>query len=329
MATAAALPEAQRRLFADGFVRSGFISKVFDYFNAPPTVPIDVRARIWTFGVLGLANVLIGLGFGVMVSFALPSISIVVSVLFTPDGWTQAGWSLGLLGVVIVGGGSLALGRRLLDYGRRLTIITLEQATGQDRRAPVLFLRSFRTDNRQLVRRNHGVFAWLDSLVAADETVEHIVAHEGWSIGPVVALGNPNPSAPAAFGPVHPSVSPDDWQSAIMGLMQRSRAILVLVDQTDGVAWECDAIHRMGYQTKTLFARRPSHSAEWNAEVWSVAGPQVGAVLMMLSEHGVALRDLLGLDFRRDGESMVYVSKSGSRRAYDLMFRSFLRNTAA
>ena len=125
-----------------------------------------------------------------------------------------------------------------------------------DTRAPILFLRSFKEEKRLLEPPARSLVAKVVRLRDAKRTLDEIVLDAASAVGPVVALGMPGEKV-APLGAARFYADSIDWQSTVRGLAQRSRAIIICVEEGEGVLWELQHLLAETYLTKTLCILSP------------------------------------------------------------------------
>ena len=133
---------------------------------------------------------------------------------------------------------------------------SLERVQHLDERAPILFLRSFVNDKVPLPKGRWTITRWLLDDAGSMDTLDHMILEEGTRTGPTVALGNPDDPAPP-YGVARGYFEHDSWKQAVEGLCERSVAIVMVLDETEGVEWEIGHIAARRYTQKTLFLLAP------------------------------------------------------------------------
>lgn len=133
--------------------------------------------------------------------------------------------------------------------------VSLESIASTDSRPPILFLRSFHDDQVKLRGSARGIFHRLLSLGEPRPRFDHLLFEEATPIGPVVAIGMPG--RPAPFGAARAFVSDSQWKETVAQIAGTARAIIVILDDTDGVLWELAHIRAAGHEQKTLFVLPP------------------------------------------------------------------------
>ncbi len=133
---------------------------------------------------------------------------------------------------------------------------SLETIQHLDERAPILFLRSFLNDTVPLPKGNFTLARWLLDDAGSMDSLDMMILAEGTRVGPTVALGNPDDPAPP-YGVARGYFEHDSWKEAVIGLCERSAAIVLVLDETEGVEWEIGHIAAKRYTHKTLFLLAP------------------------------------------------------------------------
>jgi general secretion pathway protein G len=149
----------------------------------------------------------------------------------------------------------LAIAALLRWLARTSARTSLESIAATDSRPPILFLRSFGDDQVKLRGGARGVFHRLLSLGEPRPRFDHLLFEEATPIGPVVAIGMPG--RPAPFGAARAFVNENQWKEAVADIAGAAHAIVVVLDDTDGVLWELAHIRSAGHEQKTLFVLPP------------------------------------------------------------------------
>jgi hypothetical protein len=140
--------------------------------------------------------------------------------------------------------------------GRSKLLLSVKDLQSTDRRAPIVFLRSFRDDQVQLRPSVLDPLGRILSFGEQSSTLDEILVNEGTAIGPVVALGNPVDQV-QPFGAARSYESDENWRRTVIRLCDASRFIVLCLDNTPGVEWEINEIFIRGYSAKTLFILNP------------------------------------------------------------------------
>jgi hypothetical protein len=169
-------------------------------------------------------------------------------------------WFTGGLPVffLFVGGGMWIL-------ARRITAIGAPALLDDDQRAPVLFLRAFKSDSRQLPLR----LSWIPwkqiAMLLQPRTIEEVAVAVLHRFGPVIAIGRPGQRL-APLGAAREYVD-QDWRSRAVEHMRIASLIVIVLGHSAGVSWEIDEVLRRGYAYKCLFIapsiRKSKRRALW------------------------------------------------------------------
>jgi hypothetical protein len=163
-----------------------------------------------------------------------------VGLIFLPAGFLLA-----------VAGASLSrTARALAQAGTHVVVET-------DKRAPMLYLRSFEDDAVALasIVSARRPFIELFSVRGADP-FEESLAWELATYGPVVAVARPGGSI-ATLGAAREFLSDSTWRSEVAERMADAAAITVAIGATDGLHWEVRQIIDAGHLAKTVFVFPP------------------------------------------------------------------------
>jgi hypothetical protein len=147
----------------------------------------------------------------------------------------------------------------------------------------------------------------------------------------VVALGNPDDAIPP-YGAARGYFDNETWQQAVARLAQASSAIIICLDDTDGIWWEVDQIAANNIVQKTLFLIHPRNSATAENENLIRKVARKLALSDDLKEEFFRQIDatppqgrILGLFFDHHDSLKVARSATFSRIAFLMTLRWFVR----
>lgn len=153
----------------------------------------------------------------------------------------------------IAAAAALIVGGHVLFYAakRLATRYAWIPENPSDRRAPVLFLRSFEDDQLRFSRRwwdltGHWVDLWSFRRNADEAMIDEIAQY-----GPVVALGMPGEKK-VPFGAQRYYSTHEDWQNIVSNTARSARAIVIAAGNTPGVLWEYELLGREKLLDRTL-----------------------------------------------------------------------------
>ena len=143
---------------------------------------------------------------------------------------------LALLPFVYVARTSILLFRSSWKY----EAVSAEEVLRHDKRAPVVYLRSFGIDD-EIVSTEGGRWAWLSSRLqyTAAASPEQELAWIMARVGPVIAIGKPGERLPQ-LGAARLYVDDDHWRDTIDELMARSALVVVRAGDTPNLWWEIE-----------------------------------------------------------------------------------------
>ncbi len=202
---------------------------------------------------------------------------------------------LSLLGLWTVALGLAWLMIKLGQLGRRLQVPMAPAVLAQDRRPPVLYLRSFRDDDathtgfeRFLLRVNY-------------RSEEEELAATFAEVGPLVAVGRPGEALPH-LGAARFYFRDDEWKERVAELMAGASVVLLRVGGSRGLIWELErALSTLPPQKLVLLLGR---NASWDTLLRAagpVLGPKLQALQAQTQSGGVgSMRGFIR--FARDGQ---------------------------
>lgn len=202
-----------------------------------------------------------------------------------------------------------ALERR---YASRLAAWALPRVDEErrgDRRAPVVYLRSFGDDFALVVASEEGERRRVTRL-------ETLLADDARRFGPVIAIGEPG-YLPVE-GAARAYFADDAWQNAVRCWIDEAAFVLVVAGYTSGVSWELETVIARGHAAKLIvvFPPDPDHfSARWawlreRAHASRIARlparPVEGTMLACLDRYGeILLLTAAEPDVRRYRSALV------------------------
>ncbi len=196
--------------------------------------------------------------------------------------------------------GFYLLFRRL---ARSLSITTLQGLMQSDPRAPVLFLRPFGDDQVALPRApGFSPFRFI-RIGDAPRFLEHQVLEEMTELGPVVAIGDRS-AGHVPFGAAREYVPDDGWQDRVGGLIDASKAIVIVLNDTPGVWWEVQTLLAKRCLDRTLFVF-PFSDEDKRARLWEGLAEALAPTGPRLPQRSGTAGQVLGL-YRAEGQWQVY-----------------------
>lgn len=223
------------------------------------------------------------------------------------------------------------VGGLLAGLARRSVRFSVTELLKTDERQPVLFLRSFRDDAVQLGQPKAQLMVRIGRWLGSTSNLDQILLEEGTPYGPVVAIGNPKDQAPPYYRIAREYFDDETWKEAVSGLAEQAVAIVICVDDTEGVWWEVENVAAR-HIDKTLFLIHPKYrAASANAGVVNSLVSRLAARLDQMRDVGLAelpqLADkpLLGMHFGQRSGLSAATSSTFSGLAFLLEVRSFLR----
>lgn len=175
-------------------------------------------------------------------------------VAVVKSGGVVIGFAVGAIAGLIAFGGAY-----LARKGRQYRAQSAEMLMSNDKRPPVLYMRSFKDD--ELLADDQG--ASLPTAGMPLRSEEQLLVKVLQTIGPVIAIGKPGETLPQ-LGAARMYVQDDDWQDKIAELMPEAKLVVLLAGFTVGLLWELEtAITRVN--PKHLVILLPYDSEQYDA----------------------------------------------------------------
>jgi hypothetical protein len=199
--------------------------------------------------------------------------------------------------VLFTGWFAVWLRRRLARRGEELRRI--------DPRAPVVLLRSFGDD--MLAVGPRAKWTRLADWHRRGMTFERVLTRELTPFGPVIAIGKPGESL-APLGAARDYVGGGVWQDEVAQRMTEARLIVVVVGESEGLAWELGRVHRLGLLHKVILAFPPVDDIgrRWNTLHARQRDWQESAVY-----DGMEPTRTLAVAYEADGAPVAIVGRRG------------------
>lgn len=153
----------------------------------------------------------------------------------------------------------LSLARWMILRGKRLAAKRAEDVLAEDRRPPVLYLRSFKDEDADkglsgVVRSGAatGARPLSESVIAWGTREQEALAVLLRQVGPYVAVGKPGEPFPEV-GAARMYLPDDQWQARVAQLIDEARLVVVRAGATEGLRWEVGQLVRRARPTSLLF----------------------------------------------------------------------------
>lgn len=228
--------------------------------------------------------------------------------------------------VISIGIGLVVGGHLLFYLGKRLAARRIWNPDNpQDKRDPVLFLRSFEDDQLRFKRPWWDMFGRWNDLWSFRRNADEAMIDEIAQYGPVVALGMPGedkvPFGAARFYSTH-----DDWQRIITDTAKRARAIVIGAGDTPGVRWEYELLARENLIDRTLMLFPPTGD-DRSAHIKALAAFTQAAAIdahfdIPENQHPVAL-------LKTDSGTTLLTADEPGGSAYLVAVRGFFQRSRA
>lgn len=207
----------------------------------------------------------------------------------------------------------------LMIRARRYFQVSADTLLAADKRAPILFLRSFTDDEQE---RYMGAGYSKRSLL--DFSLETRLANHFFRFGPFVAIGSPKESLPQ-LGAARVLLPDDQWHERVLGWIRDAAVVVMYGGKTAWVNWELAQILQSGSATRLILlipeikgwrrAKRNQDLRERMEQIRTVfQGSPWHEELVLWND----LADLRAMVFIADGSVVAIRSKSRSRDSYHL-----------
>jgi len=149
------------------------------------------------------------------------------------------------------------VGRGAATLARRTATDVYQGVREWDKRNPIIFLRSFKSDAATLrLRTANPVLTWPGGL-SGRRSLDELLLEHGSLYGPVIAIGGPQQPLPP-LGAARVFVKDESWQSVVQSLTSASQSVVICPNRTPGVAWEIALVASPEHLAKAIFLRDPA-----------------------------------------------------------------------
>jgi hypothetical protein len=144
------------------------------------------------------------------------------------------------------------LGSRLLQRARRTLALHAEEVRSQDPRRPLLLLRSFADDNREL----EAQFEYFSAVFRKRVTLEELIVGHLSALGPVIAVGKPHEGL-SPLGAAREYIFGSGWQERVNAVLDECSWVVSVLGGTEGLMWEYQQIIRRGMAHRVVLVIPP------------------------------------------------------------------------
>jgi hypothetical protein len=182
-----------------------------------------------------------------------------------------------------------------------------------DKRAPVLFLRSFADDEKvNYQAADRSLF---------DFSLESRLANHFNHIGPFIAVGAPKDGLPH-LGAVRAQLADNEWQGTVTSWMISSQYIVLVGGTTHWVCWELKKVLDLGQASKLILlfpqARKLRVKKDCEARVSVVRAACAGTIWEAALGGTLIAKRVRSLAFEPDGQVIVVTSRPRNRESFHL-----------
>jgi hypothetical protein len=214
--------------------------------------------------------------------------------------------------MVVLGIEIISWSRRPVRLVKRLLQPRVRKQVDNDRRAPLLLLRSFQDDALEVRPPSTSIGAIDTFSGEARVRFEEVIAWTAWSCGPLLTFGQPGTRI-QPLGAARHYHEDNNWQTAIRALTERAHALLLVVGRSPSLIWEIAEIRRHERLARTVFIFPPVDDVE--------AARRVATLCAALDLDRRVLdpgpqRRLLALGFDEAGTPTTYIAAGRHSDAY-------------
>jgi hypothetical protein len=203
---------------------------------------------------------------------------------------------------------------------RAVLALRAQEVRLEDRRLPILLLRSFADDELAMQRTK----ARLVNVTKTALSLEELIVAQLWDVGPVVAIGQPALEVDP-IGAAHERILGPLWQPRVQALIEESALVVVVLGQTEGLFWEYEQLAR---RRVSVLAILPPSDANILVDRWQHFAAIYPPALAIPLEEVTSELPLL-VEFHADHEPLIVSGQPRDERSYELAFMMWRQTRAA
>ncbi|PQZ92924.1 hypothetical protein CQ018_10660 [Arthrobacter sp. MYb227] len=214
------------------------------------------------------------------------------------------------------------------QFFRRLAMPAIKRTLERDKRAPVLFLRSFQDDDLWVrIHPSSRPSPAMRLALLNDSTFEDLIAWQSARVGPVIAIGQPGTRL-QPLGAVRDYFSDDEWQTAVLRRINIASAVVFVVGRSPGAQWELAQLRERGALGKTVFVFPPVPEKEFEKRCF-VLCTGLGLHPLTLNSNIAKGMRLVAMRIGSTGEIVRYFADSRDDIAYKIALEKGLAEAVA
>ena len=144
------------------------------------------------------------------------------------------------------------LGSRLLQRAKRTLALHVEEVRARDPRRPLLLMRSFADDNRELEPQ----FEYFGTVFRKRLTLEEFIVGHLVTLGPVIAIGKPHEGL-SPLGAAREYVFGPGWQERVSTVLDECSWVVSILGGSEGLMWEYEEVVRRGIADRMMLVIPP------------------------------------------------------------------------
>jgi hypothetical protein len=142
--------------------------------------------------------------------------------------------------------------------GRRFSQRDALRLREHDTRPPLFLIRSFK--DQSIAVRGRLDWRFLVGRINTRTSLEQVVVNSLWRFGPVLTIGTPGDRL-APLGAAREYVSDERWRERVREYLESSRVVVIMLGDTDNLAWECERVAAFGLADRVLAVMPPVNDA--------------------------------------------------------------------
>lgn len=206
----------------------------------------------------------------------------------------------------------------MIFFGRRLMQPAAHAKLADAEDLPVLLLRAFADDERQIERKSDLstilFFGYRNNI-----RLEEAIAEELWQIGPFYGVGQPGEVLPQ-LGASKAYFSDDQWQKEVIGWIDSARLIVMIAGRSDWLKWELDRVIDKGAIEKLMILFPPDEDKK-DKNRWKRTTQWFSQTPYYPSLKSANADKVRALYFGQKGQARAIVSNTNDQTDFELAIR--------
>lgn len=218
-----------------------------------------------------------------------------------------------LIGAMVAAVGAFFLASKAIDpVAHLLAQPSVDAVRRNDWRRPILFLRSFHDDARQIAIKpgldEASLHTSSDDATRFEDALLKVVRLQG----PAIAIGQPGTTPDG--GATRAYIDGEGWRDTVLEWMDEAQLIVMVAGYTHGLHWELENVIKRGHPAKAVLVfppNDPHRKARWEWVAAAFRGTAIEVAMQQAtSDHVIALHQ------NNAGELVVFRSENELLRNY-------------